>query len=57
MWREVVVVLSEVLVQHLSERLEQQSCDGQDTCKEWAIIKYAEESWIPNSKAAGEWKL
>jgi len=26
------------------------------TCKEWAIIKYTEESWIPNSKEVGEWE-
>ena len=25
------------------------------TWKEWEIIKYTEESWIPNSKAVGEW--
>ena len=24
------------------------------TWKEWAIIKYTEESWIPNSKEIGE---
>jgi len=26
------------------------------TCKEWAIIKYTEESWIPNSMEVGEWR-
>ena len=25
------------------------------TCKEWAIIRYTEESWIPNSKEVGVW--
>jgi hypothetical protein len=25
------------------------------TCKGWAIIKYTEEWWIPNSKEVGEW--
>jgi len=26
------------------------------TCKEWVIMKYTEESWIPNSKEVGEWR-
>jgi len=38
----------------MSERLKLRVCDGQDTCKEWAIMKYPEESWIPNSKELGE---
>jgi len=35
--------------------LKQQSCDVAGTCKEWAIMKYPEESWIPNSNVAREW--
>jgi hypothetical protein len=39
----------------LSERLKQQGCHGQITYKEWARMRYPEESRIPNSKEAVEW--